>query len=177
MLQWFWNTRRLNLLAFGMSILGIVIAVVYFQNHLDLLPCPLCIFQRVALIAGAIISLIAALHGPGQLGYRIYAIAGLIASGFGIFIAARHIWIQNLPPELVPTCGPDLGYMMQAFPFFEMVQTVLNGSGECAEIQWSFLGLTIPGWVLVIFIIYTLFFLLQLWKGDFGKNLRPASWK
>jgi len=78
----------------------------------------------------------------------------------GLAIAGRQVWLQSLPPDLVPECGPGLEYMFQAFPLTEALSMVLRGSGECAEVQWVFLGLTIPGWNLVVF---SGFILLGLW--------------
>lgn len=164
------SLRILNLFAFLSTVLGILIAIYYFQGYLGLTACPLCIFQRVGLIGAGLFFLLAAIHNPGSTGIRIYALLGLIPSLFGAGIAIRHIMIQNMPADEVPACGPDLAYMMEAFPFQKMITTVLRGSGECADIQWSLLGLTIPGWVLVTFIFVILFQLLQLWKGDLLKS-------
>lgn len=177
MLQWLWDTRKINLLAFLMSILGLSIAVLYFQNHLALPPCPLCIFQRIGLFGAALVALAAGIHNPGDKGLRIYSSVGLIFTLFGLAITLRHLWIQNLPPDQVPACGPDLGYMLQAFPLADVIRTVLNGSGECAEVQWTFLNLSIPGWVLVVFIIFFIFQLAQLWKGNFTGKWRPSTWQ
>ena len=166
----FWNIRVLNLTAFLATVVAMATALLYFQGHLGLTACPLCIFQRVGMIGAGIVFLIAGLHNPGRIGLRLYALIGLIPTVFGAFIAARHLWIQTLPPDQVPSCGPDLAYMMQNFPLQQVITTVLKGSGECAEIQWSLFGLTIPGWVLVVFVVLILFQLLQLVKGDFTKR-------
>lgn len=162
-----WNLRVLNLLAFISTIMAILIAIFYFQKYLGLTACPLCIFQRIGMLGAGLFFLIAGLHNPGQTGIRIYAFLGLIPSLFGAAIAGRHLMIQNMPADEVPACGPDLAYMMEAFPFQKMITTVLRGSGECADVQWSLLGLTIPGWVLVVFIFIIGFQLMQLWKGNF----------
>ncbi|AJQ97748.1 disulfide bond formation protein B [Gynuella sunshinyii] len=165
-----WNIRTLNLLAFLVTVVAMATALFYFQGYLGLTACPLCIFQRVGMIGAGAIFLIAGLHKPANTGTRIYALLGLIPTGFGAFIAARHVWIQGLPPDQVPACGPDLAYMMQNFPLQQVINTVLKGSGECADIQWSLLGLTIPGWTLTVFIILMMFQLLQLIKGDFTRK-------
>jgi disulfide bond formation protein DsbB len=92
---------------------------------------------------------VAALHNPVGGGRFVYAVlTGLAALG-GITVAARHAWLQSLPEDKVPACGPDLGYMMDAFPFSEVLKMVFTGSGECAEIVWQFLGLSMPAWVLI----------------------------
>lgn len=121
----------------------------YAQHVLGLEPCPLCIFQRVGVIALGIVFLLAALHGPGAAGRRGYAVLVLLASGAAAGVAGRHLWLQSLPPERVPACGPGLDYMLESFPFTEVLQTVLSGSGECATVDWRFLGLAMPAWVLI----------------------------
>lgn len=101
--------------------------------------------------------LVAAIHNPAALGRRIYGALTVALGVLGIIVAARHVWLQNLPPDQVPECGPGLAYMLEAFPLTEALELVFKGSGECAEVQWVFLGLSIPGWTLVIFVGLTLF--------------------
>lgn len=125
-------------------------------------PCPLCIFQRVAFMALAAVFLIAALHGPGRRGAMIYALLGSLAAIVGAALAGRHVWLQHLPADKVPACGPGLSYMMDRYPVMRMLEKVLTGSGECAEAGWKFLGLTIAGWSLLWFILLGLFI---LWLG------------
>ncbi|MFP1682180.1 disulfide bond formation protein B [Alloalcanivorax sp. C16-1] len=142
--------RALN----GLTLLACAAAfagALYMQHVEGLEPCPLCIFQRIALIVVMVILLIATLHGPKGVGVRVYAALTGLATLGGAGIALRHLWLQSLPADEVPACGPTLDYMIDAFPLHEMLATVLSGSGECAEISWRFLGLTIPGWSLVVF--------------------------
>jgi disulfide bond formation protein DsbB len=137
----------------------------YAQYALGLEPCPLCIFQRVAVIALGFVFLLAALHGPGAAGRRVYAVLlGLVAVG-GMAVAGRHVWLTTLPPERVPACGPGLDFILDAFPLREALAMVLSGSGECAKVEWHLWGLSMPAWVLL-----ALFGL-----GIFGVvcNLRP----
>jgi disulfide bond formation protein DsbB len=142
------NPRFANLLGF-LACAGLMAYALYAQYVLNLEPCPLCIFQRVAVIGlGAVFGL-AALHDPGPTGRRIYGALILIVAAAGAGVAGRHLWLQTLPPERVPACGPGLDYMLEAFPFTDMLQTVLSGSGECAKVDWMFLGLAMPGWVLI----------------------------
>ncbi len=129
----------------------------YLQHLQDLEPCPLCIFQRVFVIVAGVIMLLAALHYPGTGGRRLYGLALLLPGIAGIVVAGRHVWLQNLPADQVPECGPGLEYMLQAFPFSEAMSMVFTGSGECAEVQWAFMGLSIPSWTLIIFIVLSLF--------------------
>lgn len=145
--------RRLLNLAGLTAVVGLMLYALYSQYVVGLEACPLCIFQRVAMIALGAVFLAAALHAPTGRGARGYAVLGIIVAATGIGIAGWHVYMQNLPPEAVPACGPGLGYMMDAFPVFEWVKMVFTGSGECAEINWSFLGLSMPAWVLIWFVL------------------------
>lgn len=130
---------------------GLIGIALYFQHGLGLEPCPLCIFQRMAFLLLGGVCTIAAIHDPALMGRRIYGGLGLLVAAAGAGIAGRHVWLQNLPADQVPSCGPGLEYMLETFPLFEMLETVFRGSGECAEISWSLLGLTMPAWTLLIF--------------------------
>jgi disulfide bond formation protein DsbB len=121
----------------------------YAEHILLLTPCPLCVLERVAVISLGIIFLIAALHNPSGVGKSIYATLVLLAAGSGIGVASWHVWIQNLPADKVPSCGPGLDYMLDAFPLSETLRMVFTGSGECADVVWQFLGLSMPAWVAV----------------------------
>lgn len=140
------------------GLLALVCAVLlgygyYLQYVTGLEPCPLCIMQRLAFFALLAVSLVAAIHGPAAMGVRVYAGLGLIAAAIGGAIAGRQIWLQHLPPDQLPDCGPGLEYMLEVFPLFEALRMILTGSGECAEVDWTFLGLSIAGWSLVWFVL------------------------
>jgi disulfide bond formation protein DsbB len=122
----------------------------YGPLHLD--PCPLCIFQRVAMIALGVVFAVAALHAPLALGARVYAVLGGLVAATGLSISSWHVHVQNLPADQVPACGPGLDYMWQAFPALDVLKMVFTGSGECHTINWSFLGLSMPFWVGVWFV-------------------------
>ena len=127
------------------------------QYALKLEPCPLCIFQRVFVMALGGIALVAAIHDPGLAGRRVYGVLIVVFGVLGMIVAGRHVWLQTLPADQVPECGPGLEYMLNAFPLTEALSLVFRGSGECDDVQWVFLGLTIPGWRLVIFTAFTIF--------------------
>lgn len=121
----------------------------YAQYGLGLEPCPLCIFQRVGVIALGSVFGLAALHPAGPVGRRVWAVlVALAALGAG-GVAGRHLWLQSLPPDRVPACGPGLEFMLEAFPLREVIEVVLSGSGECATVDWQLLGIAMPGWVLL----------------------------
>ena len=124
----------------------------YLQYALDMEPCPLCMFQRVALSAMGGLFLIAALHGPRRRGAWGYAFLQLIVGGLGIALAVRHLYIQSLPPDQVPACGMGIGYMMETLPLGDVIMRTLKGSGECAHVDLV-LGLSIPAWTLILFVL------------------------
>lgn len=132
------------------------------QHIMNLEPCPLCVFQRVFVIVLGIVALIAALQDPGLTGRRVYGVLIVVFGVLGMIVAGRHVWLQNLPADRVPECGPGLEYMLEAFPLTEALSLVFRGSGECADVQWVFLGLSIPGWTLVIFTAFTISGLLLI---------------
>ncbi len=124
----------------------------YFQFIDELEPCPLCISQRIAILIIGITFLIATLHNPEQKGVHIYAILGTLFALAGAAVSTRHVWLQNLPPEEVPECSPGLSYIFDNFPLTDTLKLMVNGTGECADVLWTFLGLSIPAWTLVAFI-------------------------
>ena len=145
--------RNLFLTGFLISVL-LIIYVLYAQYVLGLEPCPLCILQRVAVIALGISFLLLALRSPQSKQSKFLSSLLLVMiSSAGVGIAARHVWLQNLPPDKVPGCGPGLDFMMANFPFGEVLEMVFSGSGECAEISWSFAFLSMPAWVLIWLIV------------------------
>jgi protein dithiol:quinone oxidoreductase len=136
----------------------------YLQHVEGLDPCPLCVFQRVAFIALGLVFVIAALHGPGKTGAVVYAVFGSLFAAAGAGIAGRHVWLQNLPADQVPACGPGLSYMLEQYAVTRMLEKVLSGSGECAEAGWRFLGLTIPGWSLLWFVLLGILLVWLAWR-------------
>jgi len=149
----------------GLAFCVLMMAVALGLEHIGgLHPCPLCVFQRVAVIAAGIVFAIAAIHSPaGRVGKAIYALLSLSAVGVGAFIAGRHVWLQSLPADEVPSCGPGLEYMMDILPMQDVVAMVLTGSGECAEIDFVLLGLSLPAWTFIGFAILAIVPLRQLW--------------
>jgi disulfide bond formation protein DsbB len=129
-----------GLIAFGM----------YLQHALDLQPCPMCILQRYAFVVAGIIALVAAAHGPARLGNRIYGTLVALVALAGGGVATWQTWLIHNPPP-VAECGPGLEFMVQQFPLTEALPMIFQGSGDCAKVQWSFLGLAIAEWALVAF--------------------------
>ena len=156
--------RGLNLLGLLCCIGAIAFAVVYLQQRLGLDPCPLCLASRVMVLGIGALFLLAWLHNPKQLGQRCYALLGILLSLTGIALNLRHIWLQNLPKDKVPECGPGLEYMLQNFPLQEALASLLSGSGECAEIQWQLLGMSLPQQTLMLFLLLLLIQVVQFRK-------------
>ena len=146
-------TSRLGY-AMGLLVcLGLLAFALYLQYVEYQEPCPLCILQRIAFIAMMIVFAIAAVHGPRRRGAIVYTSLLVIIAAVGGAIAGRHVWLQLLPADQVPACGPGLEYLLDRFPLTQAMQKIFAGSGECAEAGWRFLGLTIAGWSLVWFFL------------------------
>ena len=148
MLQELPSRRILNFAGFAVCC-GLMGFALFAQHVLLLDPCPLCVLQRVAVISLAIRFLQAALHNPAGRGRVVYAVLLALPALGGAGIAGWHARLQRLPPDEVPACGPGLDYMLENFPLADALKMVFSGSGECAEIVWQFLGLSMPAWVLL----------------------------
>jgi disulfide bond formation protein DsbB len=146
------TSRTVNFAGFA-ACLGMMGYALYAEHVLLLMPCPLCIFQRIAVISLGLIFLVAALHDPRGVGRRLYAVLLLIAATAGAGVAGRHVWLQNLPPDMVPSCGPGFDYIIDSFPLSEALGLIFTGSGECASIDWQFLGMSMPAWVLISIVV------------------------
>ncbi|MEO7758152.1 MAG: disulfide bond formation protein B [Dokdonella sp.] len=147
---------------------------IFEQFQMGIEPCPKCIFQRIAFIAMGIFFLLGAMHGPGVLGRRIYALLVAIAAAVGAVIAVRHLYVQLSPHDpLMEGCGPGLNYLLDSFPIAEAVKKAFMASGDCGEINWTLLGITMPGWTLIWFVLLGGG---ALWAG-FRQRGYPASKK
>jgi len=153
--QWF-RTRggRRLLNGIGVLIVAALMGYALYQEHVvGLNPCPLCIFQRIAMIALGVVFLAGALHAPTGWGARVYAVLGAAVALTGAGIAGWHVRMQNLPPDVIPSCGPGLNVYFETLPVLDALRAVFTASGECAEIDWTFLGLSMPAWVLIWFVL------------------------
>lgn len=153
--------RIVNLAQAIASAALIVIAIVYFQNYLGLEPCYLCITQRVFVIAVGVICAIAALHNPEARGQRIYAGLSIATAGLGSYFSGKQLWLQSLPEDQVPACGIPVDYLFDSFSASEAIAMLLRGDGNCAEVQWQLLGLSMPAWVMLCFVGFAAVGLVQ----------------
>ncbi len=144
--------------------MGLLAAGAYFQFVDGLEPCPLCISQRIAILLTGLCFLAAAIHNPGEAGIKRYAILGAIIALSGASISTRHVWLQHLPPDQVPECGPGLSYMFQNFPLFDTLKLMLSGTGDCAEVNWTFMTLSMPAWTLIAFLMLAALSIVQIWN-------------
>lgn len=161
-----WNdiSKRWLYLAGALIVAMLFCSALYLQYVLRQDPCPLCMVQRVIFIAIGVLFFIAALLNAGPIGSRIYSVLIALFALGGVAVASRHIWIQHLPKDQIPACGPGLDFMLQHFPMSEVWQELMHGSGECAAKGWTFLTLGIPEWSLVWFVLLGAFAILTGWK-------------
>jgi disulfide bond formation protein DsbB len=136
---------------------GLIGFAFYLQYYEYQDPCPLCLMQRIVYIALMVVFLVAAAHGPGRTGAMVYGGLSFLTAAVGAAIAVRHVWLQHLPKDQVPQCGPSLEFMMRKYPLFQALEKALGGSGQCAEVGWKLLGLSIAEWSLVWFVLLGLY--------------------
>ena len=149
-----WNDipRRWLYLAGALVVGALFCSALYLQYVLRQEPCPLCMIQRVIFIVIGVLFFVAALFNAGRIGSRIYSILIAFFAVGGIAVAGRHIWIQHLPKDQVPACGPGLDYMLETMPMSNVLKELMHGSGECAAKGWTFLTLGIPEWSLLCYL-------------------------
>ncbi len=160
--------RLLNLFIFlgCIALLGLATLVEPFKS---MNPCPMCMMQRAVFAAIALISLLAFAHNPAHWGRTVYGTFSAITAAIGAAIASRQLWLQSLPEDQVPACGPGLEYMLEVFPLLEVIEMSLVGTGDCAEVQWTLAGISIPGWSLLAFVAIALAQVLALILRAQGK--------
>lgn len=144
-----------------LSIIGLLGFGYFLQYVKGLEPCPLCITQRFFFFLIAGLSIISFLHNPNALFSRLYSSVGIVFSLSGASFAMRQLYLQSLPDDQVPACGPSIEYIFNNFPITEALGILLRGDGNCAEVVWSFLGLSIPAWSLTAFLLFTIIWIFQ----------------
>lgn len=144
------NVRQTNLLIF-IACVAMMLAAAYMEHVMKMVPCSLCITQRGFVVLIGLLALLAALHNPAIHGRRAYAVAGIVSAILGACFAGRQLWLQSLPEDQVPACGPGLSYMFEVFPFMDALKLLLQGDGNCAHVDKLF-GLSLAAWTLMAFI-------------------------
>jgi disulfide bond formation protein DsbB len=155
------NPRTWFLLGFA-GCISLLLVGFFLQFVIGLQPCPLCISQRIMILLTGLIFLAAAIHNPKGWGRKAYAVLGALSAFGGASISTRHIWLQHLPPDQAPDCGPGLAYVFQNFPLSHTIKLMLSGTGDCAVVDWTFLGMSIPEMTLIAFLLMAAFSLVQL---------------
>jgi disulfide bond formation protein DsbB len=138
----------------ALALAGLMIGGAQYMEHvLAQDPCPLCLMQRLwTMLAGALV-LVGLAHNPRLLAYPLAALAcTVVGAGFSV----RQLWLQHLPEDQVPACTPDMAYMIDAFPLADIVHAMTYGTGNCAKVTWTLLGISIAGWALLGFIALAL---------------------
>lgn len=168
-------TQRMVFAVGFLTCVALMAVALYLQHVVNLEPCPLCILQRIAVIGIGLVLFAGALHDPGIWGRRAYAAITVIVAGFGAAVAARHVWLQYTPNR-VAECGIGLEDMIEMFPLSKTMVLVFRGSGDCSDVQWTFLGLTIPSWMLIVFGGFIVLGLLLAFLRRFApRNTPPLS--
>jgi disulfide bond formation protein DsbB len=149
----------------GVVIVAALMGYALYTQHIEGLEvCPLCVLQRVAMISVGFVFLAAALHSARGAIARVYSVLGVLVALTGAGISGWHVHVQHLPPDKVPSCGPGFDYMFDAFPPLEALKMVFTGSGECAKVNWTFLGFSMPTWVLAWFVILGAMVFVANWR-------------
>jgi disulfide bond formation protein DsbB len=172
LIDWF-DTAPRRVLALASAIgVGMLAFGLYLQQVVGLDPCPMCIVQRYALLLVVLLAGLTALSGN-----RGVLFAGSVlmlgAAGFGAFVAARQSWLQWYPPE-VSSCGRDFYGMIETFPLQRAIPMIFKGSGDCAKIDWTFLGGSLANWSFVAFSFFILVALVLIVRLARGRTLRPS---
>lgn len=136
----------------GFLICAALIGYAIFLQYVQMLePCPMCWFQRIAVVALGLVFLVGAAINPGRPGARVIAWLALLAGGGGAMLASRHLYIQSMPADALPSCGMGITYMLESMPFLDVFARALKGSVECNKID-LIMGLPIPAWTLLFFL-------------------------
>ena len=156
----------------GALVCALLLAFGYYLQYVQGLdPCPLCLVQRGFFYALMVVFAVAAVHAPRGAGRILYGGLGALFAAGGLAAAGRQVWLQHLPPEKVPQCGPDLYFMLENFPLARTLKTLIAGTGECAVVDWTFLGLSIAEWSLGWFVAL---FVYAIWLAARGGRAAPS---
>jgi len=158
------SNQHLFLMVF-LSCASLLGTAYYFEYALYLDPCPLCIMQRIAVLMVGLVGLSGFVFASTSIKQKVHGVLMGLSAVFGLMVAGRHVWIQSLPADQIPTCGPSLEYMVDTLPWAEVLSVMLRGNGNCADAQWSLLGLSMPMWVLLWFAGFLLLAAYTFWQA------------
>ncbi len=157
-----WPTQRWLALVAAGCVCMLLFGILYLQNYLGTLPCPMCIVQRYAMM-GIILCCVLGTSARAPLRTLIMSWLVFVTAGFGAFVAARQSWLQWYPPEIV-SCGRDFYGMVENFPMQRLVPMIFKGSGDCTKVDWTFLGGSIANWSFLVFGSILLLMLALRWR-------------
>lgn len=167
---------RMPFLAVFLASAGLLAYAYYAQFFMGLDPCPLCILQRLGFMVMGAFALGGLIFGPRGLWRWFWGLPILVGGAWGIVTASRHVWLQHLPADQVPDCGPSMYFMLEMqFPLAEILNEAFTGAGDCAEVNWSFLGLSMPSWTLIWYVGLSFFTVWALWSRFFVSGGRIQS--
>jgi disulfide bond formation protein DsbB len=161
---------RAGFAAGAIACAGLLAFAYYLQYVKGLDPCPLCYVQRWFFYGVMGVLIVGAIHNPRRGGALGYGILAAFLAAVGAAAASRQVWLQHLPADKVPQCGPDIFFMMKNFPLRDLLEKLVVGTGDCAKVDWTFLGLSIAEWSLIWFIALAVY---ALWLGI--RQMRSAS--
>ena len=160
----FKNKNRIFSLG-ALSALVLIVTAYYMEIGLNLKPCILCHLQRICVFLLGLTALVGLLHrNTSYIRFVSYISVCIFFSISGALLAIRQLYLQNLPPDLIPSCAGDLSYLIETLPITDLLVTVIKGDGNCAEVAWEFIGISIPGWVLIALSTITIYFLISIKK-------------
>lgn len=123
----------------------------YLEQQYMLASCPLCILQRVIFMAMAVVFAYGCIGKlAGGMRY-VYSSSLIIFSTLGMAIAGRQLWLQYFAPPQKLSCSASIQRLMELYPIFDVLKIILTGSGECAAIDFTILGLSIAAWSFGLF--------------------------
>lgn len=160
--------RAINAVLVLLSSMAMLYALLFLQKYLGLHPCPLCIFQRIGVLIMLLCSFLAFILNPQKFWLRAFFwLGGLLGVLWSIAVAVRHVWLQYVPSGA--TCGAGLSYWVETLPMSQVVALVFAGSGDCAKIDWTLFGLSIPAQALIVFLGFLALYCYQgvlIWRHN-----------
>jgi disulfide bond formation protein DsbB len=142
---------------------ALLFGALVMEHAFAMVPCPLCLMQRVWFLLAGLFAVAGLMHDPR---WGIYPLLTAASAVVGGGFAVRQLYLQSLPADQVPACGPGIDYMIDAFPVGEVLAAMTRGTGDCAAAGWSFLGITLPGWALAGFVALVVLAVLQIRAGN-----------
>lgn len=138
----------------------------YMQLVLGLQPCPLCIIQRVIILIMGLLFLVGVIYVPQAMGRKIFGCLTLLLSAAGIAVSARHVWLIHRPAKGITSCGADISVYINNLPITQTIKLLFQGTGDCANETWQFLGLNLPEWMLVFLVFFAVIGVWEMLQKD-----------